>query len=251
MIKVSTRASFSWTNGKATVYSNTQLAISSRWDKTISKQFNKFLCRWLILFFLSSFKQGLYKKGGRYGPGILKYADSNEEDVGYWHGDKLIRLLSALNVNFEFADIEQPDKQVEVSSWNDPDIMFVNEPDSNNMFLGRVMTIAAGKSLREANKNDPYIDKVLKQRQDLHVEYLKSLETILSSGMISKSSSNIDSSESSGLASTYPPSKLVEIKNLTKVLKEIFKYARKYDIFHDKMKKHLNIDLNEFELGKK
>lgn len=179
----------------------------------------------------------MYKKDGRYGPGVLKYADTNEEDVGFWLGDKLIRLLTALNVNFEFADIEQPDKHAEIRSWNDPDIMFANEADSQNMFLGRVT--AAGKSLRETNKNDPYIDKVLKERENLHNEFLKSLDSLLSSS----------SNETNKSSDLYPPNKIVEVKNLTKVLKEIFIYFRKYDIFNNKIAKRLNIDINGFDLG--
>lgn len=190
-------------------------------------------------------KQGLYKKDGRFGPGILRYADTNEEDVGYWYGDKLIRLLTALNVNFEFADIEQPDKHVEINSWNDPDIMFINESDSQNIFLGRIVATAGKKSLREASKNDPYIDKVLKERDNLHNQFFKSLESMLSE---SSRPRLVPSSQSK--ADLSMGSKVVEVKNLTKLLKEIFKHFRKYDIFNQKVAKRLNIDLDAFDLCK-
>lgn len=191
-------------------------------------------------------KQGLYKKDGRFGPGILKYADTNEEDVGYWYGDKLIRLLTALNVNFEFADIEQPDKHVEINSWNDPDIMFINESDSQNIFLGRIVATAGKKSLREANKNDPYIDKVLKERDNLHNQFFKSLESMLSES----SRSRLVPSSQSKIDYLSMGSKIVQVKNLTKLLKEIFKHFKKYDIFNQKVSKHLNIDLDGFDLCK-
>ena len=183
--------------------------------------------------------KGLYKKGVRYGPGVLKYSETNEEDIGYWYGDKLIRLLSSANVTFELSsDIEQPsesEKHVEIRSWNDPDLMFVNESElnNNNMFVeSRVMT---SRPIREsAKKSDPYIDKVLKERENLHSEYLRAVEA-----MIGREKNIIKIEEAN--------SRKVEIQNLTKVLKEIFKHFKQYDIFNRHISKKLNIDLSVFE----
>lgn len=182
--------------------------------------------------------KGLYKKGVRYGPGVLKYSETNEEDIGYWYGDKLIRLLCSSNVTFELSsDIEQPsesEKHVEIRSWNDPDMMFVNESElnNNNMFVeSRVMT---SRPIRESTKkSDPYIDKVLKERENLHSEYLRAVEAMIGR------EKNIKIEEAN--------SRKVEIQNLTKVLKEIFKHFKQYDIFNRHISKKLNIDLSVFE----
>lgn len=178
--------------------------------------------------FYRLFFKGLYKKDVRFGPGVLKYAETNEADVGFWHGDRLVRLLAALDVTLELAGEppETPDKRVELSSWNDPELIFADAETS--LFVGRQT-----KSIREQNRNDPYIDKVLEERERLHVEYVRELEAFAGN---------------SGKSVAYPVSRVVEIKNLTKLLKDIFKHFKKYDVFNKHLSRQLNIDLNAFEI---
>ena len=114
-------------------------------------------------------------------------------------------------------------------------MMFVNESElnNNNMFVeSRVMT---SRPIRESTKkSDPYIDKVLKERENLHSEYLRAVEA-----MIGREKNIIKIEEAN--------SRKVEIQNLTKVLKEIFKHFKQYDIFNRHISKKLNIDLSVFE----
>jgi len=41
--------------------------------------------------------QGMYREGERYGPGVMTYPDGRQ-DVGLWHRERLVRLLSAPEV---------------------------------------------------------------------------------------------------------------------------------------------------------
>lgn len=48
--------------------------------------------------------EGLYKKDERCGPGIVTYKDTNKQDIGMWHKEKLIRLCSEVEDLFTIRD---------------------------------------------------------------------------------------------------------------------------------------------------
>lgn len=165
----------------------------------------------------------MFKKDIRYGPGIL-HTGTNEADIGFWYGDKLVRLLVAHKVTFEFDEIIQPpDKTVELPSWKQVDIIF--DENIQNEFVGHIVS-------RTCRNDDPYMDKVLKEKQILHKEFLRSLESMVAEEL------------------EYSQSIRVEIPNLTRVLKEIFTHFRKYEIFDMYISTHLKFRLNGFEIGK-
>ena len=56
------------------------------------------LCNVLFVFFVS---QGLYRRDERNGPGVMTYAN-NEQDVGLWSGQRLIKLCSVMDTAFLF-----------------------------------------------------------------------------------------------------------------------------------------------------
>ncbi|KAL3848172.1 hypothetical protein ACJMK2_019046 [Sinanodonta woodiana] len=47
--------------------------------------------------------EGLYKEDEREGPGIMTYTD-NRQDVGLWHGEKLVKICSPVNDAFSLKD---------------------------------------------------------------------------------------------------------------------------------------------------
>jgi hypothetical protein len=81
--------------------------------------------------------KGLYKKDNRYGPGILKYPD-NSEDIGFWNGDKLVRLLVSIqNVDFKFDDFEPINKNIELKSWYSRDLLLHDTLNPPNIFVNK------------------------------------------------------------------------------------------------------------------
>ena len=68
--------------------------------------------------------QGLYKDDERLGPGVLTYPNENRQDVGLWHGEKLIKICSAIPGAFCMSDHKEfefnPEEYVQYLDIGDP-----------------------------------------------------------------------------------------------------------------------------------
>jgi len=115
----------------------------------------------------------LYKKDTRFGPGSLKYPN-NKEDVGFWIGDKLIRLIVSINVNFAFKDLDEIDKKFELKSWYDREILLEETLNPQNMFLNKLSKVKDNAFIR----NDPYIEKLLEKNIAFYDKYLNSFQAL-------------------------------------------------------------------------
>ena len=111
---------------------------------------------------------GLYKKDSRYGPGILRYPNDTE-DVGYWNGDKLVRLLTSQRSKFNFEDLEPISTRVELCSWYDRENLLFDTLNPQNLFLNRLKSSKSNQFI----KDDPYMDKVLKNKTVFYDEFIK------------------------------------------------------------------------------
>ena len=171
--------------------------------------------------------KGLYKNDFRFGPGILKYPN-NSVDVGYWNGDKLIRLLGSSNINFSFNQIENIDKRVELNSWYDRENLLYDTLNPQNIFLNRLNSSQANNFI----KSDPYMDKVLEQKVVFYDQFLKAFERFL---------------DLNAHQYDYRKSQVIEVENITPNLLEIFKHFSRFRVFHKNLKTVLNFDIRGFE----
>lgn len=157
----------------------------------------------------------------------MKYTEINEEDIGLWYGDKLIRLLHTLDVNFHFTEIKSENDSVEIIHWNEFDSI------SNSIFLNRDSSHA--KSKKTFSQNYEYMERVKEDENFLKIEYLKSLEEFF------KINLNMDHFQST---------KILHLPNKTPVLADIFKHYSKFQVFNKKISQALNFNLNIFDLCK-
>lgn len=162
---------------------------------------------------------------------MLKYAD-NTADVGYWYGDKLIRLLVSLNMNFNFTEMDPLDKTVEIKSWFDREHLLSDTISPQNMFVNRIFSSKSSGFIR----TDPFVDKILEERKNVYAEYVRAFEKYCN---LLKSNPK-----------EFNSNKLVQVDNITPLLVEIFKHFKKFTFFNRNLSKLLNIDLNAFETCK-
>jgi hypothetical protein len=163
---------------------------------------------------------------------VLKYPN-NEEDVGYWNGDKLTRLLVPVEANFVYTELDSMDMSVEIKSWYDRDNLLKETLNPQNIFLN---TVTNSKSLSFI-RNDPYMEKVLQQKKLLHEHYLNVLEDLMKQH---NGERPVDLSE-------FLQNRLVNVDNLTPNLMDMFKHFKKMSCFNKNFSKILNIDLSSFE----
>ena len=169
----------------------------------------------------------------------MKYSNC-EEDVGYWHGDKLSRLLIKSEATFSYNDLDPLDKNVEIKGWYEREFLLEETLNPQNLFLN---TIIMSKSI-EFIRKDPYIEKTLEQKKLIHEHYLNALETLLKQ----QSNENFFSSQETIMSSLneFVKTKNVEIENMTPVLKEMLLHFKRFSCLNDDLSKILNIDLNAF-----
>ena len=166
----------------------------------------------------------MYKKDNRFGPGILKYPD-NSEDIGFWNGDKLVRILSAVNVVFKFEDVEPIDKKVELKSWYSRDSLLHDTLNPQNIFNKR------HKNSKENNfiKDDPYVDKVLRTKTIFYDEFIKSFEKFL----------KLETNDDYKIDFKYKQDRKIDVLNITPSLLEIFKHFNRFSDFEENLSKSL------------
>ncbi len=174
----------------------------------------------------------MYKKDNRFGPGSLKYPN-NTEDVGFWIGDKLIRLIVSINVNFAFKDLDEIDKKIELKSWYDRESLLEETLNPQNMFLNKLSKVRDNAFIR----NDPYIDKLLEKNVAFYDRYLNSFQAL-----IKEEYENIDH---------FRKNKIINVENITPTLLEILKYYRRFKIYHTNLRRSINFDMINFENEKR
>ncbi len=174
----------------------------------------------------------MYKKDNRFGPGSLKY-QNNREDVGFWAGDKLIRLIVSINVNFTFKDLDEIDKKIELKSWYDRESLLEETLNPQNMFLKKLNKVRDNAFI----KNDPYIDKLLEKNITFYDQYLYSFEAL-----IKIENENID---------YFKKNQVIQVENITPTLLEILKYYRRFKIYHNSLRRSMNFDMINFEKEKR
>jgi hypothetical protein len=164
---------------------------------------------------------------------VLRYPN-NEEDAGFWNGDKLIRLLVPVEANFVYNELDELDKTVDIKAWYDRENLLHDTISPQNVFLN---TVINSKSLSFI-RNDPYMEKVLQQKKLLHEHYLNVLEELLKQS--NEGERPVDVSE-------FLRNRTVDVENLTPNLMEIFKHYRKMSCFNANFSTILNLDLNGFD----
>jgi hypothetical protein len=188
----------------------------------------------LNLFIL---KKGLYKNDNRFGPGQLKYPD-NSVDVGYWYGDKLVRLLASSNINFSFTQIEPIDKKIHLNSWYDRENLLFDTLNPQNIFLNRLTSSKANKFI----KSDPYMEKILEQKVVFYDQFLKAFEKFME-----VNGGGGGGGGGSKYYDEYRSSEMIEVENITPSLLEIFKHFSRFKMFNKNLKSILNFDVRGFE----
>ena len=163
---------------------------------------------------------------------MLKYPNNNV-DVGYWSGDKLIRLIVPFGVEFTFDGIEDIlDKQVELKSWFDREYLLFDTLNPQNLFLNRIFSNKANNFI----KTDPHVDKVLQMKKAFNEEFIRAFERF----------SRLNSSPDEFIQ-MYKKSRSVVVENQTPSLLEMFKHYHRYAVFKQNMQQILNLNFNGIE----
>ena len=165
---------------------------------------------------------------------MLKYPN-NEEDVGFWSGDKLIRLLVPVEASFVYNELDQIEKTVEIKSWYDRENLLHDTLRPQNVFLNNVISSKSLSFIR----NDPYMEKVLEQKKLLHEHYVNALEDVLRS--------KENSEEFDEMMIQFLKDRVLDVPNLTPHLIEIFKHFYSLACFNARFSRVLNIQLTAFE----
>lgn len=155
--------------------------------------------------------------------------------MGFWNGDKLARLLVSLNINFNFNEIDNIDKTVQLNSWYDRENLLFNTLNPQNMFLNRLNSSKSNNFI----KSDPYVDKVLENKMTFYDEYLKAIEKFFNKNF------NYANYQNNRLE--YLKNKTIKVENITPTLLELFKHYKRYNMFHKYMISVLKFDINGFE----
>ncbi len=171
---------------------------------------------------------GLYKKDSRYGPGILKYPNETE-DVGYWNGDKLVRLLVSQSCKFAFEGIEPIDKQVVLNSWYDRESLLFDTLNPQNVFLNRLKSSRSNQFI----KDDPYVDRVLQNKTVFYDEFIKVFHSYM----------NIDVVD----VGAFKEKRTFMVDNLTPHLMEIFKHFQRFSYFYERMQAVIDFNVDGFQ----
>ena len=169
----------------------------------------------------------MYKKDNRYGPGVLRYPNKTE-DVGFWCGEKLVRLIVPFQVKLNIAEFEAVSKQVELVSWYDRESLLFDTLNPQNLFLNRVRSSKSNKFI----KDDPYIEKVIQSKKIFYNEFIDLFARHLDQ--------KVDEMD-------FKTNKLISVYNLTPNLLEIFKNFKRFSPFHQKISSSLDLDIKSFE----
>lgn len=177
----------------------------------------------------------MYKQDIRFGPGLLKYPN-NDEDVGYWNGDKLVRLLVPVDATFVYNQLDPIDKSFEVKSWYDRETILHDTLKPQNIFLNNVFSNRAISFI----KTDPYVDKVIEQKKLVHEHFLNAVEDLI------KRVSAGDN-ENKKMLDEFLSNRMVDVANLTPQLREIFLHFKQLTSFNKIFTRFFNFDLTAFE----
>ena len=161
----------------------------------------------------------------RFGPGILTYKNKKTQDIGFWCGDKLVRILTTQEINYETPDIEEIDRIVHVNSWYDRETLLYEILNPQNMFSNKHYNEQLNTFMRE----DPYIEEILLDKREMVDEFLRICAPC-----------EID-------LNLFHISKFIQVPNTTRNLIEIFKHLEKYTNFKTIAKKKYGLDLEIFE----
>ncbi len=153
-----------------------------------------------------------------------------------------------MNVNFTVQDCSDTiDNQVELCSWFDRENLLYDTLNPQNIFLNRLHSSSKSKQFI---KNDPYVDKVLEQKIHIYTEYLKAFEKFLKVNVHTPKKSESDQQHEQNLndqSERYKQNYLIKLENITPSLMELFKYFKRFQIFHSNLKQNLNFDIDGFE----
>jgi hypothetical protein len=145
---------------------------------------------------------------------------------GFWCGDKLVRILSILQIDYEMPDIDPIDRTVNLNSWYDRETLLYETLNPQNIFCNKYSNEKLNRFMRE----DPYLEEILFDKKEMVDKYLK----------ICSADVNIDHK-------IYHISKFIEVLNTTRNLIEIFKHTEKYSSFGSIVKEKYGLDLSIFE----
>lgn len=174
--------------------------------------------------------KGLYKKDNRYGPGILRYPNETE-DVGYWNGDKLVRLLISQKSKFSFNDLDPIDKEITLVSWYDRENLLFDTLNPQNLFLNRLKSSRTNQFI----KDDPYIEKVLKNKTIFYDEFIKLFHSFM----------KIERTEE--LDDEFRKKLKFKVENMTPYLLDIFKHYQRFAYFYQNMKNVIDFNIEGFQ----
>lgn len=148
------------------------------------------------------------------------------EDIGFWNGEKLARLLTSANVDFKYDDFEPIDKRIELKSWYSRDNLLYDTLNPQNIFNKR------HKNAKENNfiKDDPYVDKVLQNKTIFYDEFIKSFEKYL----------KLNTANEEKIDEKYKKNVRVEVFNVTPSLLEIFKHFHSFSHFEENLSNALS-----------
>ncbi|CAI9725949.1 ankyrin repeat and MYND domain-containing protein 1-like [Octopus vulgaris] len=157
--------------------------------------------------------EGLYKEDERLGPGILSYSSSNLQDVGLWHGEKLIRIAFTLCGGFTLLQhshcirlLQEKDHRIHMADCWKTDTLFEEMCQENTYY-----DILSSTQLSEKLK-DIYIDYQDKSSWKINYD-------TFNENFVSAAKGTLDLNDSRGLWNLTPF--LVELQNHS--LKHSFK----------------------------
>jgi hypothetical protein len=161
----------------------------------------------------------------RFGPGVLTYKNNKTRDIGFWCGDKLIRILITQEIDYQIPDIDEIDRIVHINSWYDRETLLYEILNPQNMFSNKYYNEQLNTFMRE----DPYIEDILLDKREMVDEFLRICAPF-----------EID-------LKLFYMSKFIQVPNITRNLIEIFKHLEKYSNFKTIAKKKYGLDLEIFE----
>lgn len=134
-------------------------------------------------------------------------------------------MLIPVDISFNFSELDQIDKSIEIKSWYDRESLLYDTLNPQNIFTNRLYNSRTNQFI----KSDPYIDRVLEQKTLFFDEYFREFEKFLRI-------SNFNKLE-------YKKDKIVEVDNLSDSLREMFKHFKRYEFYNRHLTNTFNFDL--------
>ena len=161
----------------------------------------------------------------RFGPGILTYNHNSTQDIGFWCGDKLVRILTVQEIDFKMPEVDPIDRVIHVNSWYDREALLYETLNPQNLFCNKFSIEQLNQFIRE----DPYVEEILVDKRELVDQFL-----------------SICPPDTQDLK-VFKMSKFIEVPNITRNLIEIFKHTEKYSNYKEFARENYGLDLTIFE----